>query len=140
MNRLRLLTIASMLIFPALTVAQQPVDSSPKSTAPAAQAQRSIPTAESQLKFLTAQLGLSADQQAKMEPVLRDLHEATLKIVQDGSLSHDDRMDEMKASHEEADRKIRVFLTDEQKKKLDQVEHEGQLGHSRYHCHRRAEF
>ena len=124
MNRLRLITIASMLIFPALTVAQQPVDSSPKGSVPAEQAQSGVPTAEGQLKFLTDQLGLSADQQSKMKPVLRDLHEATLKILRDGKLSHDDRMGEMKVSHEEADRKIRVFLTDEQKKKLDQVEHE----------------
>jgi hypothetical protein len=124
MNRLRLITIASLLMLPALTVAQQAVDSSPKSTAATAQAQSSVPTPESQLKFLSAQLGLSADQQTKMKPVLHDMREATLKILQDGSLSHDDRMEEMKASHEEADRKIRVFLTDEQKKKLDEVEHE----------------
>ena len=124
MNRLRLLVTASILIFPTLAVAQQAVDSSPKGSAPDEQAQNGVPTAEGQLKFLTAQLGLSADQQAKIKPVLRDLHEATLKIVQDRSLSHDDRLGEMKASHEEADRKIRVFLTGEQKEKLDQVEHE----------------
>ena len=122
MNRTRLLAIG-MLTFALTAVAQQATKPADRPAASGADS-TVVPTAEVQLKFLTAQLDLSSDQQEKLKPILQDLNSATVKVVQDQSLSHDERMSKLRDSHYAADKKIRVFLNDDQKKKLDQVEHE----------------
>ena len=46
------------------------------------------------------------------------------KLVQDTSLSHEERLAKMRPQHYKADKQIREILSDDQKKKLDQLEHE----------------
>jgi hypothetical protein len=46
-----------------------------------------VPTVEVHLKLLTEKLALTADQQTKIKPILQELHDATLKAVQDESMS-----------------------------------------------------
>jgi periplasmic protein CpxP/Spy len=127
MNRFRLLAIATTVIFVfALTAAaQQPAaraGDSAKGTSSSEHA--SVPTAETQLTFLTGKLDLTSDEQSKIKPILQELHDATVKLVQDDGLSHDERMSKIRDSHYVADRKIRVILNDDQKTKLDQIEQE----------------
>ena len=135
MNRIRLLAIGTMLMFTLTTVAQQPTTSSTNRDAPTGD--HGVPTAEGQLKFLAAKLDLTSDQQQKIKPILQDLHNATVKFVQDESMSHEERMSKVTDSHYAADKKIRAILNDDQKKKLDQVEQEphpelhGDLGSNR---------
>jgi hypothetical protein len=74
-----------------------------------AQTVHGLPPAKEQLKILTDKLGLTADQQSKAEPIIRDLHDATLKRVRPLRLN--------------ADKKLREILSDDQKKKLDAYEH-----------------
>jgi hypothetical protein len=44
--------------------------------------------------------------------------------VQDESLSREERLGVVRACREKADKKVREILNDDQKKKLDQLEHD----------------
>ena len=124
MNRVRIFAIGTMLMFALTVVAQQSAtraDNSVKSAPGGGPA--SVPTAEEQLKFLTTRLDLTGDQQEKLKPILRELHTATVKIVQDGSLSGEESLNKVRDLRYAADKKIRTILNDDQKQKLDQVEH-----------------
>jgi len=123
MNRIRLIAIGAMLVVALTTVAQQPTTSASTKNASAGD-HAGVPAAEGQLKFLTAKLELTGDQQEKIKPVLQDLHDATVKLVQDESMSHEERLSKVRDSRYTADKKIRAILNDDQKKKLDQVEQE----------------
>jgi Spy/CpxP family protein refolding chaperone len=106
-----------MLMFALTTAAQQ--------TATSSDAHGSgVPTVEGHLKVLTEKLALTGDQQTKIKPILQELHDATLKAVQDETMSREERLNHVRASREKADKKIREILNDDQKKKLDQLEHE----------------
>ena len=122
MNRFRLLALGTMLLFALTTVAQQAASSSTKATSGGDHA--GVPTAEVQLKFLATNLDLTADQQEKIKPILREVHDATVKLVQDKSMSGDDSLAKVRELRYAADKKIRIVLTEDQKKKLDQVEQE----------------
>jgi Spy/CpxP family protein refolding chaperone len=125
MNRFRFLAIGTILMLALTLVAQQATtqaDGSAKGLP--GEAHIGVPTAEVQLKFLTAKLDLTSDQQDKMKPILQELHDTTVKLVKDDTISSDERMNKVRESHYAADRKIRAILSDDQKKKLDQVEHE----------------
>lgn len=111
MNRIRLLAVPIILIFALTTVAQQGTSAA------------GVPTAEGQLKFLTAKLDLTSGQQEKIKPILQELHEATVKLVHNENLSHDERLSKVRDSRFSADKKIRAILNDDQKQKLDELEH-----------------
>jgi hypothetical protein len=113
MNRI-LLAVGTMLLFALAVVAQQP----------AAKPDSGAPTVEGHLKVLTEKLDLSGDQQAKTKPILQEMQYATQKLMQDESMSRDERMDKVKACRYKADREVRKILNDDQKKKLDQLEEE----------------
>lgn len=127
MNRLRLLAIGTMfgtmLMFALTTVAQQTTTSSD-----AHGGSGGVPTVQGHLKVLTEKLGLTGDQQAKIKPILQELHDATQKLMQDETMSRDERLDKVRPSREKADKKIREILNDDQKKKLDQLEQEPHSG------------
>ncbi len=111
MNQRNLLAIGTMLTF-ALTGAAR--------GAPAASS--GLATVESQLKALTGKLDLTEDQQARIKPVLEELHDSTQKLAEDESLSPDERLAKVRPLRYKADRKIREVLNDDQKKKLDRYE------------------
>jgi Spy/CpxP family protein refolding chaperone len=123
MNRFRLLAIGTLLLFALATTAQQATTSA-STKSPSVGEHAGVPTAEGQLTFLAARLDLSTDQQQKIKPILRELHDATVKLVQDQSISREERLSKIRDSRYAADNKIRMLLNDEQRKKLDQVEQE----------------
>ena len=123
MNRFRLLAIGTTLLFALATTAQQATTSASTKN-PSAGAHAGVPPAEGQLTFLTAKLDLTGDQQEKIKPILQELHDTTVKLVQDQSISRDERLSKVRDSRYAADNKIRTLLNDDQKKKLDQVEQE----------------
>ena len=57
-----------------------------------AQTVHGLPPAKEQLKVLTDKLGLTADQQSKAAPIIKDLHDATVKLMEDKSLSQEERL------------------------------------------------
>ena len=122
MNRFRLLAIGTILLFALGTTAQQATTSA--STKGPSAGEHGVPTAEGQLTFLSAKLDLTGDQQEKIKPILQELHDATVKLVQDENISREERQSKVGDSRYTADKKIRLILNDDQKKKLDQVEQE----------------
>jgi Spy/CpxP family protein refolding chaperone len=127
MNRLRYLAIGTMLIV-ALTAPAQQTATGPgganKDEHGQRTAQGDVPTVERQLKMLTEKLDLTSDQQARIKPILQQLHDATEKLVQDKSLSREERLAKVRPQRYKADKQIREILSDDQKKKLDQYEQE----------------
>lgn len=124
MNRLRQLAFAATLIFALTAVAQQAASSADNSNNSTSAHEHTVPTAETQLKFLATKLDLTSQQQEKIKPMLQELHDATMKLVQDENLSHDDRLSKVRDLHFDADKKVRTVLNEDQKKELDQLEHE----------------
>jgi transposase len=84
--------------------------------------------ADAHLRALSERLELSADQQVKIKPILEQMLAAREKIRQDGSLSSEARQEKQKSLHEKADKQLRQFLNEEQKRKLDQLEQEPHPG------------
>jgi len=119
MNRVRLLAIGTVVTFALTVVAQQPTTSSN-----ARGGSGGVPAVQNHMTLLTEKLNLTSDQQAKVKPILQEMHDATEKFFQDESMSRDERMDNVRACRYKADREIRKVLNDEQKKKLDQLEQE----------------
>jgi Spy/CpxP family protein refolding chaperone len=125
MNRFHLLAIGTMLVA-ALTAPAQQTATGPNGTDKDKHSQRAaqgdMPTVEQQLKVLTGKLDLTGDQQARIKPIIQELHDATEKLMQDKSLSHEERLSKVRPQRYKADKQMREILSEEQKKKLDQYE------------------
>ena len=122
MNRFLSLTVGTILIFALYVPAQQTstaAGSSDKSDQGQPGTQNDVPTAGEQLKVLTNKLNLTEDQQAKIKPILEDLHEATVKISQDQNLSREQRLAKVRPIRYKSRDQIRAILNDEQKKKFE---------------------
>ena len=117
MNHFRLLATGPILMFALICPAQQtaggPAD-------PGKQHEQSA--ADGHLRALSERLDLSADQQVKIKPLLEQMLAAREKVRQDASLSDEARQEKQKSLHEKADKQLRQFLNEEQKRKLDQLE------------------
>jgi Spy/CpxP family protein refolding chaperone len=128
MNRIRLVLIGTMLMLALTTVAQQtaqPAMTNDSQTNDAhGQSNDGVPAAEKHLQVLTEKLDLTADQQAKVKPILQQMQDSTQKFMQDESMSRGERMDNVKLCRYKADKEIRKVLSDDQKKELDQLEEE----------------
>lgn len=117
MNRIRLLAIGSMLLIAPGMLAQQ--------TAPTGEPSKDasqrvvLPDVGDQLKVLTQKLALSVHQQRKVKTILQELHDASLRIMQDESMSQEGLLTKIRPLRMNADKKIRVILSDDQKNKLD---------------------
>src|SRR5439155_1643135 len=86
-------------------------------------AQDDVPSVETQLKVLTEKLDLTSDQQARIKPILEELHDAIQKLVQDKSLSREERLAKVRPQRYKADKLIREIVSGDQKEKLDQYLH-----------------
>ncbi|MGA9585461.1 MAG: hypothetical protein WBQ95_09050 [Terracidiphilus sp.] len=121
MNPLRLFAAGTVLMFTLSMVAQQPAsstDAHPVALAPVDQ----------HLKVLSEKLALTADQQDKARPILQEMHDGSQKLEDDQSLSADQRHAAMSELFMKSDKQMREFLTDDQKKKLDEMEAQMQGG------------
>ena len=118
MHCICLLAIGTVLTLTLTTAAQQTTNSTTDA------AKSGVPTAQEQLKVLSEKLDLTGDQQAKIKPILQELHDATVKLVDDKSLSQEERLAKVRPLRYGADKKMRAVLSEYQKKKLDQFEQE----------------
>ena len=85
-----------------------------------------MPSVEDQLKNLTERVGLTDDQQAKIKPILEDARAQMQKVMQDDSMSREDKMAKGRSMREATNSKIREVLNDDQKKKFDDLQKEMQ--------------
>lgn len=119
----RLLAVGTMLII-ALVMPSQRIAAAPGGTETDQQGQRGaqddVPMVGQMLNVLTLKLDLTAEQQARITPILQKLHDIQQTLVQDKSLSREERLAKLRPHRYKADKEIREILTDNQKGKLDQ--------------------
>jgi Spy/CpxP family protein refolding chaperone len=117
----RVLTIGTILIValtaPAQQTATRPTD---KDEHGQSAAQDDVPIVGQMLKELTKKLDLTGEQQARITPILQKLHDTQQKLMQDKSLSREERLAKVRPQRHKADKLIREIVSDRQKNKLDQ--------------------
>ena len=113
-NRSCLLAIAALLIVAMTVTAQEHGQRG---------SQDDQPTVETQLKVLTEKLDLTCDQQAKVKPIIKKLHNRTQKLMQNENLSNEERLAKIRPERFKAEKQIRELLADRQRVKLDEFLH-----------------
>jgi protein CpxP len=74
------------------------------------------------MEMLSQRLNLTADQQAKLLPIMSERRQQMRAIFQDSSLSKEDRVAKLKAVRNESNGKIEALLTDEQRQSYEQLQ------------------
>jgi Spy/CpxP family protein refolding chaperone len=80
------------------------------------------PSAEEQTARLTKALNLTEEQQAKVKAILEEQHTQMSKLREDSSTAPQDRFAKMRELREKAHSQIKDVLTDDQKKKFEEME------------------
>jgi len=119
MNRFRSLVVLSMLVVAFTAYAMAGAAAKPEQ-------QNTASPLDQHMQMLTAKLDLTVDQQAKIKPIIQQMLDSRQKLIADKNLSDDERHEKMRAIHEQADHDARHYLTDDQKKRLDELESENQ--------------
>ena len=83
-----------------------------------------MPSVDEQIKHLTKKLNLSADQQAKLKPILEDQRKQMDTIHNDSSLSREDRFSKMQVLRQSSDTEIKSVLNEDQQKNFDKMREE----------------
>lgn len=123
MNRFRYMAIGMLLVV-ALGVSAQQTAASPAGSDKAEHGQTGVSALDQHMKILTERLELTADQQAKLRPIVKEFLDGRQKLVADQSLTDETRSQKIRALHAKAEKEARGICTDEQKKKLDELEAE----------------
>jgi hypothetical protein len=122
MTRLRLLATATILLALPVSMSSQQSTPMPVHADQQERAHGSLSSVDQHLKLLSEKLGLTADQQNEIRPILKQMMGARQKLIENTSLSDEARHQKEKTLHEKADKEARRFLNDDQKKKLDELE------------------
>lgn len=126
MKHVRTFALLAVSLLGAAALAQQnPPPQPPAGGGDQPQGQRrGMPSVDDQLKMMTDKLGLTADQQAKIKPILEDQRTQAQAVMKDDSLSQDDKRTKMHSLHESTNSKVSNLLTDDQKKKYTEWQQE----------------
>jgi len=119
MRQIKTIIFTALCVLGLAAFAQQQNPSAQVPSSGDRAARHMVPSVDDQLKNLTSKLNLTADQQAKIKPILEDQHQQAQSLMSDTSLSQDDRRSKMRTVHESSSAKIRDVLNDDQKKKFD---------------------
>src|SRR5215475_4069400 len=119
MRQIKTIIFAALFALGLAAFAQQQNPSAQVPSSGDQAARHMVPSVDDQLKNLTSKLSLTADQQAKIKPILEDQQQQAQSAMSDASLSQDDRRSKMRSLHESSNAKIRDVLNDDQKKKFD---------------------
>lgn len=82
---------------------------------------RQPPSAEEKTARLTKALGLTEEQQGKVKSILEEQHQQMGKLREDTSVAPKERFAKMRELREKAHNQIKNVLTDDQKKKFDEM-------------------
>jgi Spy/CpxP family protein refolding chaperone len=118
MNRFRCLALGILLTLSMLASSQQTAAGPDKGHGEVGPAT----DLDQHMQMLTERLNLTADQQTEIKPILKRFLDDRQKYMQDQSLSKEERDAKISALHAKADKQARTILSDEQKKKLDELE------------------
>jgi len=77
---------------------------------------------DTQLRHMTKQLDLTADQQSQIRPILVDRDQKMQALWQNQSLSRDDRRSQMRSIREDSNSKIEAVLNDQQKQQFEAMQ------------------
>jgi|SRR6516165_8675303 hypothetical protein len=94
-----------------------------KAAVPAAQ-EKSWPSPDEVVAKLDSKLSLSADQKAKITPIIADRQDKLKALAADTSSTRLQKAQKMKAVYDDSDTKIKAVLNDDQKKKYDEMQAE----------------
>jgi len=83
---------------------------------------RGMMNPDEQLKHLTKQLDLTAEQQTQIKPLLESQQQQAMQLHQDQSLAPQDRRTKMMAIHNDTKSKIEAVLNDTQKQKYEAMQ------------------
>ena len=117
MKRMNWLVLGIALALSVPAIAQQAAAAPPEHA-------MVMPDVDQHLKLLSEKLTLTAEQQEKARPILKDMQDAMQKDMDDKSLTPDKMHEKMHADFMKADKEFRTFLSEEQKSKLDAMEKE----------------
>jgi len=92
-----------------------------------------MPSVDDQVKDLTKQLKLTDEQQPKVRDLLQKQRDQMSQLMQDNSLTREDKRAKMRDIHDTTTGKIRDLLTDDQKKKYDDYLQKQQQNRQHHH-------
>ncbi len=120
------MAISAMALSLSAAAMQAPAGQTPAGQAPAGQqppgsmggAPHGMPTVDEQVSRLDQELNLTDAQKPKVKAALEGQRSQMQTVMQDTSMSRDDKMAKMKDIHESTTGKINDVLTDDQKTKF----------------------
>ena len=101
--------------------ATPPPTSAQSSAAPSAQQPAHVPNPQRQAKKMAKQLGLTPDQESKIEPILADRAQQVQSVRSDSTIAPQDRKAKIHGIRRDSDSKIEAILTDTQKQQYEQI-------------------
>lgn len=120
MKAIRLFTLLAACLFAMAALAQQNPPAQPSGDQKqGGHGHMGMGNVDDHVKELTTKLNLTADQQTKVKAILEENHQQMQAMMNDKSLSMDDKHAKMKSMHDSVHSKVRDILTDEQKPKFD---------------------
>ncbi len=132
MKRTLLSTALGFILTGALTgaaaFAQQsqptlPENNTPNANAPYHHQHHHAPNPQRQAELISKKLNLSADQTAKLTPILTDRAQKFQALMQDQSLTPDQRHEQMKAIHQNTEQQLATVLSPDQLQQLKSMKH-----------------
>ena len=91
---------------PSIAAGQQPVH---------------VPNPRHQAKKMAKELGLTPDQQSKLEPILADRDQQMQSVRSDATLAPKDRKARVRGIRQDSDSKIEAILNDTQRQQYEQI-------------------
>lgn len=125
MKRMMLSTALAVALIGAAAFAQQTPSAAPQDTpgAPMHHGHHHHPNPQKQAEMLSKRLNLSADQTAKLEPILADRDQKFQALRENTSLTPDQRHEQMKAIHQSTEQQLATVLTPDQLQQLKTMRH-----------------
>lgn len=125
MQRTKFTVLLGMLLGAGIAMAQAPDQTpAPQAGQGAAMEGRHAPDPARQAERLRKELGLSANQEAQIKPILADRQAQMQSLRADSSLQEADRRTKMESIMQESNSKIEAVLTDPQKQHFEQMQQE----------------
>lgn len=116
MKKTRIAVLLTMMIISTLAVAQYGSQSH----------RHQMPSVDDQVNRLSQALNLSDSQKTQARTILRNQQDQMRSLMQDTSLSREERRSKMIAIHQSTSAQIRDLLNEDQKQKYDAMEKERQ--------------
>lgn len=85
--------------------------------------------ADAQLEHMSRALNLTDDQKAKIKPILEEQSNKMHQLMQDTSVSQQDKRSKFQEIHQDTMSQIKPILTSDQQQKLESMHERGSEGH-----------